>query len=150
MRSLRERREALVGALPRRATDSGSVPVPALGPWAGFSLKADGRETSTTVVFVRMLGNLLRDAALGLRIVPIVADEARTFGTAHLLRQVGIGSSVGQRYEPEDIGSMLHCREPADGRILEEGITEAGFRSTRQGRCSWSCRRRDETARRIG
>ena len=70
--------------------------------------------------------------------MPIVADEARTVGTAPLFRQVGIGSSVGQRYEPEDIGSMLHCREPTDGQILEEGITEAGIRSTRRGRCSWS------------
>jgi pyruvate dehydrogenase E1 component len=81
---------------------------------------------STTMAFVRMLGNLLKDPALGPRIVPIVADEARTFGMANLFRQVGIWSSVGQRYEPEDIGSMLYYREATDGQILEEGITEAG------------------------
>jgi pyruvate dehydrogenase E1 component len=73
-----------------------------------------------------MLGNLLKDPVLGPRIAPIVADEARTFGMANLFRQVGIWSSVGQRYEPEDIGSMLYYREATDGQILEEGITEAG------------------------
>src|SRR3989475_3077548 len=69
---------------------------------------------------------LLKDAQLGPRVVPIVADEARTFGMANLFRQVGIYSSIGQRYEPEDIGSMLSYREAHDGQILEEGITEAG------------------------
>ena len=78
------------------------------------------------MAFVRMLGGLLKDGALGPRVVPIVADEARTFGMANLFRQVGIYSSVGQRYEPEDIGSMLYYREIKEGQILEEGITEAG------------------------
>jgi pyruvate dehydrogenase E1 component len=81
---------------------------------------------STTMAFVRMLGNLLKDSALGPRIVPIVADEARTFGMANLFKQVGIYSSMGQRYEPEDIGSVLSYREALDGQILEEGISEAG------------------------
>jgi pyruvate dehydrogenase E1 component len=81
---------------------------------------------STTMAFVRMLGNLLKDPQLGPRIVPIVADEARTFGMANLFKQVGIYSSVGQRYEPEDIGSVLSYREALDGQILEEGISEAG------------------------
>jgi pyruvate dehydrogenase E1 component len=81
---------------------------------------------STTMAFVRMLGNLLKDKELGPRIVPIVADEARTFGMANLFKQVGIYSSVGQRYEPEDIGSVLSYREALDGQILEEGISEAG------------------------
>jgi pyruvate dehydrogenase E1 component len=89
-------------------------------------LQADGKEMSTTMAFVRMLGNLLKDAALGPRIVPIVADEARTFGMANLFKQVGIYSSVGQRYAPEDIGSVLSYREALDGQILEEGISEAG------------------------
>ena len=80
---------------------------------------------STTMAFVRMLGNLLKDPALGPRIVPIVADEARTFGMANLFKQVGIYSSVGQRYAPEDIGSVLSYREALDGQILEEGISEA-------------------------
>jgi pyruvate dehydrogenase E1 component len=126
MRYLHERRAALGGALPRRDPSCDVVPVPALGIWAEFALKADGREMSTTMAFVRMLGGLLKDPALGPRIVPIVADEARTFGMANLFRQVGIWSSVGQRYEPEDIGSMLYYREATDGQILEEGITEAG------------------------
>jgi pyruvate dehydrogenase E1 component len=78
------------------------------------------------MAFVRMLGNLLKDAQLGPRIVPIVADEARTFGMANLFKQVGIYSSVGQRYAPEDIGSVLSYREALDGQILEEGISEAG------------------------
>jgi pyruvate dehydrogenase E1 component len=78
------------------------------------------------MAFVRMLGNLLKDAELGPRIVPIVADEARTFGMANLFKQVGIYSSVGQRYAPEDIGSVLSYREALDGQILEEGISEAG------------------------
>src|SRR3989475_9616310 len=77
-----------------------------------------------------MLGGLLKDAQLGPRIVPIVADEARTFGMANLFKQVGIYSSVGQRYAPEDIGSVLSYREALDGQILEEGITEAGALSS--------------------
>jgi pyruvate dehydrogenase E1 component len=86
---------------------------------------AAGKEMSTTMAFVRMLTNLLKDKALGPRIVPIVADEARTFGMANLFKQIGIYSSVGQRYEPEDIGSILSYREATDGQILEEGISEA-------------------------
>jgi pyruvate dehydrogenase E1 component len=81
---------------------------------------------STTMAAVRMLGNLLKDPALGPRIVPIVADEARTFGMASLFRQVGIYSPHGQLYEPEDLGSMLYYREDTRGQILEEGISEAG------------------------
>lgn len=78
------------------------------------------------MAFVRMLGGLLKDPALGSRVVPIVADEARTFGMANLFKQVGIYSSVGQRYAPEDIGSVLSYREALNGQILEEGISEAG------------------------
>ena len=78
------------------------------------------------MAFVRLLGNLLKTQDLGSRIVPIVADEARTFGMANLFKQVGIYSSVGQCYEPEDIGSVLSYREALDGQILEEGISEAG------------------------
>jgi pyruvate dehydrogenase E1 component len=126
MRYLRERREALGGAMPVRRTDCAPIPVPPIERWAAFALGAEGREMSTTMAFVRMLGSLMKDPALGPRIVPIVADEARTFGMANLFKQVGIYSSVGQRYEPEDIGSMLSYREAMDGQILEEGITEAG------------------------
>jgi pyruvate dehydrogenase E1 component len=102
------------------------VPVPELAAFAGFATQAGGKEMSTTTAFVRMLGSLLKDRALGPRIVPIVADEARSFGMANLFRQVGIYSSVGQRYSPEDIGSVLSYREALDGQILEEGISEAG------------------------
>jgi len=89
-------------------------------------MKADGKEMSTTMAFVRMLGGLLKDGALGPKIAPIVADEAHTFGMANLFKQVGIFSSVGQRYALEDIGSVLSYREALDGQILEEGISEAG------------------------
>src|SRR6185436_15484511 len=102
------------------------VAKPGIAAYAQFAVAAAGKEMSTTMAFVRMLGALLKDAALGPRIVPIVADEARTFGMANLFKQVGIYSSVGQRYAPEDIGSVLSYREALDGQILEEGISEAG------------------------
>jgi pyruvate dehydrogenase E1 component len=126
MRYLREHRAHLGGSLPKRETVCDRLPVPALASYGQFALQADGKEMSTTMAFVRMLGNLLKDRQLGPRIVPIVADEARTFGMANLFKQVGIYSSVGQRYAPEDIGSVLSYREATDGQILEEGISEAG------------------------
>jgi pyruvate dehydrogenase E1 component len=126
MRYLREHRANLGGSLPKRETFCDRLPVPALASYGQFALQADGKEMSTTMAFVRMLGNLLKDRQLGPRIVPIVADEARTFGMANLFKQVGIYSSVGQRYAPEDIGSVLSYREATDGQILEEGISEAG------------------------
>ncbi len=126
MRYLHEHRARLGGSLPKRETVCDRLPVPALASYGQFALQADGKEMSTTMAFVRMLGNLLKDQQLGPRIVPIVADEARTFGMANLFKQVGIYSSVGQRYAPEDIGSVLSYREATDGQILEEGISEAG------------------------
>ncbi|MEJ7137332.1 alpha-ketoglutarate dehydrogenase [Amphibiibacter pelophylacis] len=126
MRYLRQHREALGGAMPRRETACDVVPVPPLQAYAQFALQADGKVMSTTTAFVRMLGSLLKEPQLGPRIVPIVADEARTFGMANLFRQVGIYSSVGQRYAPEDIDTILSYREALDGQILEEGISEAG------------------------
>ena len=126
MQYLQARRQALGGHLPRRQTTCDTVPVPALAGYAQFALQAAGKPMSTTMAFVRLLGNLLKDATLGPRIVPIVADEARTFGMANLFKQVGIYSHVGQRYAPEDIGSILSYREAKDGQILEEGISEAG------------------------
>jgi pyruvate dehydrogenase E1 component len=126
MQYLRAKRQALGGPMPRRITTCAKVAVPPLPGYAQFALKADGKEMSTTMAFVRMLGALLKDSDLGPRIVPIVADEARTFGMANLFKQVGIYSSVGQRYAPEDIGSVLSYREALDGQILEEGISEAG------------------------
>ena len=126
MQYLHAKREALGGYLPKRHTDCEPLTVPALNSYAGFALQADGKEMSTTMAFVRLLGQLLKDSVLGPRVVPIVADEARTFGMANLFKQVGIYSSVGQQYEPEDIGSVLSYREAMDGQILEEGISEAG------------------------
>jgi pyruvate dehydrogenase E1 component len=126
MRYLHERREKLGGYMPQRLPSSQALPIPELSSYATFATAAAGKEMSTTMAFVRLLGNLLKDKALGPRIVPIVADEARTFGMANLFKQVGIYSSVGQRYEPEDIGSVLSYREALDGQILEEGISEAG------------------------
>ena len=126
MQYLHARRTALGGYLPKRDTACAVVPVPALSGYAGFALQADNKEMSTTMAFVRILGQLMKDPQLGPRVVPIVADEARTFGMANLFKQVGIYSSVGQQYEPEDIGSVLSYREAMDGQILEEGISEAG------------------------
>ena len=126
MRYLHERRRALGGYMPSRPVTSTSLAVPDVSSYAGFAIAAEGKEMSTTMAFVRMLSGLLRDKQLGPRIVPIVADEARTFGMASLFKQIGIYSSVGQRYEPEDIGSILSYREALDGQILEEGISEAG------------------------
>jgi pyruvate dehydrogenase E1 component len=126
MQYLHGRRTALGGYLPQRQTQADALPVPALSSYASFALQAEQKEMSTTMAFVRMLGQLLKDPVLGPRIVPIVADEARTFGMANLFKQVGIYSSVGQKYEPEDIGSVLSYREAMDGQILEEGISEAG------------------------
>jgi pyruvate dehydrogenase E1 component len=126
LRYLHAKREALGGYLPRRETACPQVPVPDAASYAQFALQAGGKEMSTTMAFVRLLGALLKDPQLGPRIVPIVADEARTFGMANLFKQVGIYSSAGQSYEPEDIGSVLSYREALDGQILEEGISEAG------------------------
>ena len=126
MAYLRSRRTALGGPMPARRNQAPAVAVPPLASYAQFAVAADGREMSTTTAAVRMFGSLLRDKAIGPRIVPIVADEARTFGMSNMFRQVGIYSPAGQLYEPEDAGSMLFYREAKDGQLLEEGITEAG------------------------
>ncbi len=124
---LRTRRQALGGYMPRRERNApDTLTVPAIETYAQFALDSDGKEMSTTTAAVRILGGLLKDKELGPRIVPIVADEARTFGMASLFRQIGIYSSHGQLYEPEDAGSMLYYREARNGQLLEEGITEAG------------------------
>ncbi|MCE7506697.1 pyruvate dehydrogenase (acetyl-transferring), homodimeric type [Polynucleobacter sp. IMCC30063] len=126
MRYLQQRRAELGGYLPKRVIDCERLAIPPLESYASFAITPDDKSMSTTMVFVRLLGNLLKTPALGARIVPIVADEARTFGMANLFKQVGIYSSVGQCYEPEDIGSVLSYREALNGQILEEGISEAG------------------------
>jgi pyruvate dehydrogenase E1 component len=130
LKYLHSRRQALGGYLPARRTDCAPLPIPPLETTAAFALHAEGKEMSTTMAFVRMLGNLLKDPTLGPRIVPIVADEARTFGMASLFRQVGIYAPFGQLYQPEDSGSVLYYREDRSGQILEEGITEAGALSS--------------------
>jgi pyruvate dehydrogenase E1 component len=126
MRYLRARRSELGGYLPTRNSQAPTVALPQLGSYAQFAVNADGKSMSTTMAAVRIFSNLLRDKTLGPRIVPIVADEARTFGMANLFRQIGIYSPAGQLYEPEDAASLLSYREARDGQILEEGITEAG------------------------
>ena len=126
MRYLHARRAELGGYCPVRRAAAPPVAVPPLPQYGEFALRAEGKEMSTTMAFVRMLTTLLKDGELGRRIVPIVADEARTFGMANLFKQVGIYSFNGQAYEPEDIGSVLSYREATDGQILEEGISEAG------------------------
>ncbi len=130
MRYLREHRTALGGPLPQRRSVATGLTVPSLESYAQFAVEADGKEMSTTMALVRLMGNLLRDRTLGPRLVPIVADEARTFGMASLFRQIGIYSPLGQLYEPEDAGSLLSYRESRDGQLLEEGITEAGALSS--------------------
>ncbi|WP_087752384.1 alpha-ketoglutarate dehydrogenase [Paraburkholderia caledonica] len=127
MQYLHARRAALGGYLPRRRrVASAGLIVPPMSSWSQFALDCNGREMSTTMALVRMLTALLKDAGLGPRVVPIVADEARTFGMANMFRQVGIYSPLGQLYEPEDLGSILYYREDTQGQILEEGISEAG------------------------
>ncbi|WP_428415178.1 alpha-ketoglutarate dehydrogenase [Methylibium sp.] len=130
MRYLHARRTALGGHIPARVAQAPQLAVPPVERWGEFALNANGKEMSTTMAFVRMLTGLLKDAQLGPRIVPIVADEARTFGMANLFKQIGIYSNLGQNYEPEDIGSVLSYREATDGQILEEGISEAGALSS--------------------
>jgi pyruvate dehydrogenase E1 component len=127
---LRERRAALGGKMPARRSAPPSLAVPPLDGYAKFALQAEGKEMSTTMAIVRLFSALLRDKQLGPRIVPIVADEARTFGMASLFRQIGIYSPLGQLYEPEDASSLLSYREARDGQLLEEGITEAGALSS--------------------
>src|SRR5690625_1144426 len=126
MQHLLKKRQELGGFLPRRNPGSRTLPVPTRDSYARFALKQDVRSMSSTMAFVRMLSGLLKDPGLGRHVVPIVADEARTFGMASLFRQVGIYSPRGQLYEPEDSGSLMAYREAVDGQILEEGITEAG------------------------
>jgi pyruvate dehydrogenase E1 component len=124
------RRTALGGFLPARRGTAHPVEVPALESYARVALQPDGKSMSTTMATVRLFSTLLKDKALGPRIVPIVADEARTFGMAALFRQIGIYAPQGQRYQPEDSDSLLVYREKQDGQLLEEGITEAGALSS--------------------
>jgi pyruvate dehydrogenase E1 component len=128
---LMERRHALGGSLPQRRKKAAKLPVPALET---FKTQLDGtgeREASTTMAFVRILTSLLRDKQIGKRIVPIVPDEARTFGMEGLFRTVGIYAVKGQLYTPQDAGELMYYKEDKQGQILEEGINEGG------AFCSW-------------
>ena len=127
---LLERRRALGGFVPQRRTMHPRVEIPGPGTFAEFHEGTGDREVSTTMATVRMLAKMLHDEEFGPRIVPIVPDEARTFGMEALFRQCGIYSSVGQLYDPVDSQSLLYYREAKDGQILEEGITEAGGMSS--------------------
>src|SRR5271166_5244487 len=123
---LRARRESLGGYTPKRSVRSKPIAADHDELFKEFFDGSDGREVSTTMAFVGMLRKMLRDPEIGKFIVPIVPDEARTFGMESLFRTVGIYSSVGQKYEPVDVNTLLYYKEAKDGQILEEGITEAG------------------------
>ena len=126
MRYLHERRKALGGYLPSRKPMHIEIKAPAISEFKESLAGSQGREVSTTMAFVRILTKLLKDPALGKYIVPIVPDEARTFGMESLFRQCGIYASQGQLYKPVDADVFLYYKESKDGQILEEGITEAG------------------------
>ena len=131
---LRERRKALGGYVPSRSTQPVTLKVPRLADYektmAKLVSKGPGKDMSTTMGYVRLLSDLLRDKQIGKHIVPIVPDESRTFGMEGLFRQVGIYSHVGQLYEPVDSDQLAFYKEAKDGQLLEEGITEAGSMSS--------------------
>jgi pyruvate dehydrogenase E1 component len=123
---IKERRSALGGVVPRRIVSAPPIRPAMPDVFDEFFQGTEGRKASTTMVFVKMLAKLLRDKEIGKLVVPIVPDEARTFGMESLFRAVGIYSSIGQLYEPVDMDTLLYYKEAKDGQILEEGITEAG------------------------
>ena len=142
MKYLLARRASLGGPLPERRVSASALVAPAAAQFAKFALEpaaAQGQDPgaptaasdmSSTMAFVRMLTSLVRDKSIGRHVVPIVADEARTFGMQAMFRQIGIYSPNGQAYEPEDADELLYYKEARDGQILEEGITEAGALSS--------------------
>ena len=126
LRYMKQRREALGGAIPTRRSEVESLDVPPLSAFES-QLKSSGkRAVSTTMAFVRLLSTLIKNKSMGERVVPIVPDEARTFGMEGMFRQLGIYSSVGQRYTPHDSGQIMFYKEDIKGQILEECINEAG------------------------
>jgi pyruvate dehydrogenase E1 component len=127
---IRARRQALGGYVPSRKVRSKPLVADHDALFREFLTGSEGREVSTTMAFVGMLRQMLRDPEIGKLVVPIVPDEARTFGMESLFRQVGIYSSRGQLYEPVDVHTLLYYKEAKDGQILEEGITEAGSMSS--------------------
>ncbi|MEY4642084.1 MAG: hypothetical protein RLZZ227_2078, partial [Pseudomonadota bacterium] len=128
---MRKMRANLGGSLPARRTKSEKLNIPALSAFEAQTKGTGEREVSTTMAFVRLLSNLVKDKEIGQRIVPIVPDEARTFGMEGLFRQIGIYSAVGQLYTPQDSEQLMSYKEDKKGQMLEEGINEAG------AICSW-------------
>jgi pyruvate dehydrogenase E1 component len=126
LRYLKSRREALGGPLPQRRVRTEPLQIPALNSFDRLLASTGEREISTTMAFVQLLQTLIRDKQVGHRVVPIVPDEARTFGMEGMFRSLGIYSVVGQKYEPQDAGQLAYYKEDLKGQILEEGITEAG------------------------
>ncbi len=123
---MKERRKALGGFLPHRETPKLNLEAPSLEAFSESLEGSKGRAASTTMGFVSMLRHLLKDRNIGKLVVPIVPDEARTFGMESIFRQVGIYANEGQKYKPHDADMLLYYREERNGQILEEGITEAG------------------------
>ncbi|MEA3404355.1 MAG: pyruvate dehydrogenase (acetyl-transferring), homodimeric type [Pseudomonadota bacterium] len=126
MKYMKERREALGGNLPARHDEAEPLPVPALDTFKMLTEGTGEREMSTTMAFVRIVSILLRDKTIGPRVVPIIPDEARTFGMEGLFRQVGIYDPAGQLYEPMDTDQLMWYKESSSGQVFEEGINEAG------------------------
>ncbi|HEY0941711.1 MAG TPA: pyruvate dehydrogenase (acetyl-transferring), homodimeric type [Steroidobacter sp.] len=126
MKYLRERRERLGGSLPQRRANAPSLVIPPLETFDSLLQSSGEREFSTTMAFVRILQMLVKDKNIGKNIVPIVPDEARTFGMEGMFRQIGIYSSMGQLYTPQDADQLMFYKEDKKGQILEEGINEAG------------------------
>jgi len=131
MKYLRERVAALGGSVPQRRTKAAPLEVPPLSVFEPLLAASGEREISTTMAFVRMLNTLVKDKNIGKQVVPIVPDESRTFGMEGMFRQLGIYSSVGQLYRPEDADQLMYYKEDKSGQILQEGINEAG------AMCSW-------------
>jgi pyruvate dehydrogenase E1 component len=130
MKYLHARRAALGGYLPQRRRQSASLTIPPLASFQRLLENTGEREISTTMAFVQMLGTLARDKAIGKHVVPIVPDESRTFGMEGMFRQLGIYSSVGQLYKPQDADQLMYYRESKDGQVLQEGINEGGAMSS--------------------
>ena len=130
MKYLHARRAALGGYLPQRRRKSASLAIPPLATFERLLDSSGEREISTTMAFVQMLGTLVRDKTIGKHIVPIVPDESRTFGMEGMFRQLGIYSSVGQLYKPQDADQLMYYRESKDGQVLQEGINEGGAMSS--------------------
>ncbi len=131
MQYMAERRTAMGGFIPQRRRKGNELTVPKLSAFDNMLGDTGEREISTTMAFVRILSTLVRDKQIGKYVVPIVPDEARTFGMEGMFRQLGIYSSIGQLYEPQDSDQVMFYKEKKDGQILEEGINEAG------SFCSW-------------